>query len=326
MVEDIPFSCPEKGCAHSLLLANERGLYCQNGHFFEYAEGTLIPIFSRTAEDKNEYTQACAAEIYDNALSWLFATFKTDEATLRKNLLFRLNVKKGDSVLVTGAGTGSDLPYLALLLQGEGIIHAQDISAQMLTAGALRHKAALSSAGVKAHFSVGDATQLPYGDGLFDAAYHFGGINLYSDIKLGIMEMVRVVKPGGRIVIGDEGLAPWLKTTEFGKILIKNNQLYEYDPPLTLLPETAVDVKLSWELSNCFYVIEFVNAKDKLQVNMDVPHKGRRGGSLRTRYFGQLEGVAPDLRDAFYADAEKRGISRVEYIETALRALLEKES
>jgi hypothetical protein len=72
-------------------------------------------------------------------------------------------------------------------------------------------------------------------------------------------------------------------------------------------------------LSNCFYVIEFSVSDRPPPINIDVPHVGTRGGSIRTRYFGQLEGVDPDLRDRIYAQAERLGISRVEYIELLLR-------
>ena len=124
----------------------------------------------------------------------------------------------------------------------------------------------------------------------FDAAYHFGGLNLFRNIRKGISEMDRVVKPGGRIVISDEGVAPWLKPTELGKMLIKNNPLYVHDAPLSLLPDTARSVNLSWELSNCFYVIEFTVSDTLPHVNIDVPHIGKRGGSIRSRYFGSSRG------------------------------------
>ena len=38
-------------------------------------------------------------------------------------------------------------------------------------------------------FSVNDATNLPFNDNSFDATFHFGGINLYNNIKAGIDEM-----------------------------------------------------------------------------------------------------------------------------------------
>lgn len=81
-------------------------------------------------------------------------------------------------------------------------------------------------------------------------------------------------------------------------------------------------MKLSWELSNCFYVIEFTVSERMPALNIDVPHVGTRGGSIRKRYFGQLEGVDPELRDRIYAEAERAGVSRVEYIESLFRSRL----
>src|SRR3546814_8144504 len=57
-------------------------------------------------------------------------------------------------------------------------------------------------------FSVSDACHLPFEDRFFDAAFHFGGINLFDDVEGAIGEMNRVVKPGGRVVFGDEGIGP----------------------------------------------------------------------------------------------------------------------
>ncbi len=313
------YCCPEVDCNHVRLFEHSDGLHCPNGHFFPYVQGMNVPIFACAAEDTNEYSLEDAAKIHDNALRWVFDTFGTDEPSLRKSLVSRLHLSKGKTILVTGAGAGNDLPFLAQSLEGAGIIYAQDISKQMLMAGVNRFGAQLSALGIEVFFSASDATNLPFADNSFDAAYHFGGLNLFTDIRKGISEMDRVVKPGGRIVIGDEGVAPWLKQTEFGKMLIANNPLYRYDAPLSLLPETAKSVNLSWELGNCFYVIEFTTSDSPHRINMDIPHIGRRGGSIRTRYFGQLEGIDPFLRDRIYSDAEKLGISRVEYLERLLR-------
>lgn len=299
------------------------GLSCGNGHFFAFAPGTDVPVFAKEPEDANEYARHNAAEVHDNALRWVFATFGTDEATLRERLVARLELAPGGRILITGAGAGNDLPHFARNLE-RGEIHAQDLAQEMLLAGVARHRAALQSERLKLFFSVSDATNLPFADGYFDAAYHFGGINLFPDIGKGIAEMNRVVRPGGKVVIGDEGVAPWLRDTEYGEMLIRNNPLYACDIPLSLLPEGAADVVLSWELSNCFYVIQFAAGTLAPALNIDVPHIGARGGSIRTRYFGQLEGVDPALRDSIYAEAQRKGMSRVEYLEHLLRSGLPK--
>ncbi|WP_084683340.1 class I SAM-dependent methyltransferase [Neorhizobium vignae] len=317
MIMTVSYCCTDLTCGKSPLREEAAGLRCPNGHFFPFVTGTNVPVFACEEEGSNEYAIENAAEIHDNALQWVFRTFQTDEATLRKSLIARLRLSKGQTVLVTGAGAGNDLPFLAEALD-TGIIYAQDIAIPMLMSAVERHGAALKNSGVQFFFSASDATNLPFQDGQFDAAYHFGGINLFPDIEKGMAEMNRVVKPGGRIVICDEGVAPWVKVTEVGKMLINNNPLYAFDAPLASLPAMATDVTLSWELSGCFYVIDFVVSKTPSTIDIDVPHIGRRGGTVRTRYFGVLEGIDPAIKARIYAEAEKRGISRVSFIEQLL--------
>lgn len=318
----LAYRCPSPGCDRTRLEEAPSGLACPNGHVVPFVPGTTIPVFYKQPDDATEYAHSESAEKHDNALRWVLSTFHADEAALRGSLVARLQLSHGARVLITGAGTGNDLPYLARALGGSGEIYAQDIAQQMLLAGVARYRAEVERTGIRLHFSVSDATSLPFADGEFDAAYHFGGINLFPDVRRGITEMNRVVRAGGRVVIGDEGLAPWLRSSEIGRMLIRNNALYACEAPLGLLPETARSPVLSWELCNTFYVIEFSVATDPLPIDVDVRHLGARGGTVRTRYFGQLEGVDPGLRDRVNAEAERRGLSRVEYLESILRRAL----
>ncbi|HML55805.1 MAG TPA: methyltransferase domain-containing protein [Solidesulfovibrio magneticus] len=319
MTKQSNYGCPYPECRKAPLVQEAHGLLCPNEHRFPYAPGTNIPIFAKAPEDSSEYSIQNAATVHDNSLRWLFATFGEDENALRERLASRLRLQPGQKLLVTGVGAGNDLPFLARTLQGAGEIYALDIAQPMLLAAAERHGAALRRDGVGVEFSVGDATELPFPDNFFDAAFHFGGINLFPDIRRGVAEMARVVRTGGRVVFGDEGVAPWLRETVYGKMLVQNNPLYACDVPLSSLPESAREVQVSWELGNCFYVIDFTVGQGPFQIDIDVPHVGLRGGSIRSRYFGQLEGVAPDLRDQIYAEAQRQGISRVALLERLLR-------
>lgn len=319
MTPPLPYRCTDPACDRAPLAAAVGGLRCPRGHFFAFAPGTDVPVFARQPAGANEYAREDAAQVHDNSLRWVFATFGGDEPALRERLVARLNLAPGSRVLVTGAGAGNDLPYMARALQGRGEIHAQDIAQEMLLAGVQRHRAALATPQLQLQFSVSDASCLPFADGSFDAAYHFGGINLFPDIARGMAEMARVVRIGGRVVIGDEGVAPWLRRTEYGEMLVRNNPLYACEIPLAKLPETADDVRLGWELGHCFWVIDFAVGAGAPRVDIDVPHLGTRGGSIRTRYFGQLEGIDPALRDRLYAQAQREGKSRVEFLEALLR-------
>ena len=291
------YRCPV--CRDNLHSQNT-GLVCDNSHHFPFIKNTTSPIFECAEVNVNEYNVEHAAEMHDNSLNWLFDTFGGSEQSLRENLVARLHLKKGQKVLITGAGAGNDLPYLAELLGENGTIYAQDFSAPMLASAIERSKSTLGLDDFDIHFSVSDATNLPFEDNSFDATYHFGGLNIFPDIRKGIHEMDRVTKDGGRVVFGDEGIPPWLKRTEYGKMVITNNPLCAFDAPLEHLPESARDVNLSWEVGFCFYIIDYTVCANPLDVNIDVPHKGIRGGTMRSRYYGQLEGIDPSLRDKLY--------------------------
>jgi SAM-dependent methyltransferase len=256
--------------------------------------------------------------MYRNFLNWLFQTFNESESAFRRNLISQLNLKKDDKVLVTGCGLGDDIPPIIEAIGTDGEVFAQDLSSEMTVAASEYVMSAHPLA--KIYFSVSNADFLPFADNFFDAAFHFGGINLFDNMTLAISEMERVVKPGGRVLFGDEGVAPWLKEREYGRVAITNNSLWSANAPIDLLPENVVDVKLSWVLGNCFYVISFEVSEKGPFMNMDLPHKGRRGGSMRTRYFGQLEGVTEESKKFVFEDSERMGISVHDWLEQAIRS------
>lgn len=258
------------------------------------------------------------AREYDRGMEVLFQTFATDEPTVREQLTGLLGLRAGARVLETGCGTGRDTVHLAAKA---GAVYATDLSADMIQAG----RARLADAGLGAdrvHLLVSDATRLPFADAFFDAAYHFGGINLFADIKGGIAEMARVVKPGGKVVFGDEGLAPWLAESDFGRILVNSNPLYRYQPPVAVLPVTARDVACRWIMNGAFYVIDFTVGEGEPFLDLDLPFPGWRGGSHRTRYYGKLDGVAPELRQQVVDAAGRAGLSITDWLEQTLRSAL----
>lgn len=131
--------------------------------------------------------------------------------------------------------------------------------------------------------------------------------------------MARVVRVGGKVVIGDEGLAPWLRHTELGRILLNSNYLYTYEPPIDLLPDNAADPCLRWVIGNAFYLIEFRVASAAPAVDLDLPILGTRGGTHRTRYYGKLEGVTPEAKDMVSDAAKRTGLTLHEWLDRAVR-------
>jgi hypothetical protein len=122
------------------------------------------------------------------------------------------------------------------------------------------------------------------------------------------------------VVFGDEGVAPWLRDTEYGRIAIANIELWASEVPLPFLPPRCVDVTCTWVLGNCFYVIDFQVSAAGPRMDIDVPHEGARGGTARTRYFGRLEGVSERTRALVREAAKREGLSVHDWLERVLRA------
>lgn len=300
------------------------------GEFLEAPDGRRYPIsdgipellapesrqLAATSRDQ-QYYRAKARE-YDLGMEVLFRTFYADESAVRESMIGLLNLSEGARVLETGCGTGRDTAHL---ISRAGTVYATDLAREMIEVGRLR----LADAGVdltKVRLFVSDAMSLPFPDGFFDAAYHFGGINLFPNIKRGIAEMARVVKPGGKVVFGDEGLGQWLANSEFGKILVNTNPLYQHHAPSNLLPVSARDVVCRWILNGAFYVVDFIVGEGEPALDIDVEFPGWRGGSHRTRYYGTLDGVAPELRQRVAEMAAQEGVSLTAWLEKTLRHAL----
>jgi len=225
------------------------------------------------------------AQQYDVGLQWLFKSFFLNQESVRAAMVARLELQPGARVLEVGCGTGKDTLHIATALGSSGEIFAQDISPAMLEIA----KTATAEAAVPIEFFVGNAAYLPFADGQFDAAFHFGGINEFGDIARALAEMTRVTRIGGKVVVGDESVAPWLRDRPFGQILINANPLYHHTPPLALLPETAREVHLNWILANAFYLLDYRVGEGPPAVDLDLPIPGK-GDTLRSRFDRKILG------------------------------------
>jgi len=109
----------------------------------------------------------------------------------------RLAAPAGDAwVLDVAAGPGT----LALSAAKQvAHVSALDFSSAMIER-LRRDAAALGYANIDAQ--VGDGQALPYPDGSFDAAFSMFGLIFFPDRNAGLRQLNRVLRPGGRVVIG----------------------------------------------------------------------------------------------------------------------------
>jgi ubiquinone/menaquinone biosynthesis C-methylase UbiE len=257
------------------------------------------------------------AAMYDDFLPMTFDTFGVNEDEERAKLIDSLKLEKDHKVLEIGCGTGRDSEKIANELGEKGELYLQDISEEILKIGVERFS--MKNFKPKIEFSLANGYYLPFEDNYFDRVFHFGGLNTFGDIKRAFEEMVRVVKPGGRIVIGDENMPIWLRETEFGKVLMNSNAHYKYHLPLEHLPVEARDVKIEWFIGGVFYFISFNVADAEPKANIDFEIPGIRGGTHRTRYYGHLEGVSQEAIELAYQARVKSGKNMYKWLDDLIK-------
>jgi SAM-dependent methyltransferase len=266
-----------------------------------------------------------ASKDYDTFQNVTFSILCQDESVFRQDMISLLHLKRDGVVLETAAGTGLNLPYIIEKLDGKGHIFVQDLSSGMLEncRPALSRKDSPDL--IEIHRSIGNAAYLPFPGKYFDAALSFGGIGVFADKGRAIKEMFRVVKPGGRIVFGDEGVAPWLRNSRYGKILVDNNHFYADEVPINLLPVQAREVTVRWVMGGGFYLVDMTVGEGEPLADFDYKIPGARGGTLNTRYYGKLEGVTQETKQLVQKAREKSGKSMHQWVDEVLRQAAEKE-
>lgn len=299
-------------------------LQCVCGQSFPIIEGLADLTYPKALRDKDDAVRAFydgRADVYDANLPMTFLTHGEDEPRLRNSFVDSLDLTPTSTVLEVACGTGRDSEIIATRLGPDGHLYLQDISPNMLSQ--CRHRMQARTANVS--FCLSNATHLPFADRFFDAVYSFGGLGEFSDIGRSLQEMVRVTKVGGKIVVGDESMPPWLRDTEFCKILTATNKQFMAELPLRDIPVEARDFRLRYVLGGVFYLIDFRVGEGEPSGNFDFLIPGVRGGTLRTRYYGQLEGVTPVAKAMAEKARQKKGISMHQWLDTAVRAAAQRD-
>jgi demethylmenaquinone methyltransferase / 2-methoxy-6-polyprenyl-1,4-benzoquinol methylase len=127
------------------------------------------------------------APTYDITNTWLSAG---QDHLWRRAALKAVAPKAGQSVLDLAAGTGVSSEVYAK--PGVRVI-AADFSEGMLAAGRKKRP--------QLEFVFADATKLPFADNEFDTVTISFGLRNVVDTALAVREMLRVTKPGGKLVI-----------------------------------------------------------------------------------------------------------------------------
>ncbi len=136
----------------------------------------------------------------------------------------------GAEVLDVAAGTG--VSSIELVRQGARHVVAFDLSHEMLAAGQKHDYPSVE-------FVQGDAQELPFADGSFDAVTISFGLRNIPDPEKALREFVRVLRPGGRVVVLEFAAPLWkpFRTVYLGYLM---KALPEIAKAVTSSPEAYV--------------------------------------------------------------------------------------
>jgi demethylmenaquinone methyltransferase/2-methoxy-6-polyprenyl-1,4-benzoquinol methylase len=116
----------------------------------------------------------------------------------RRATLAAIGAEPGNRVLDLAAGTGTSSEPLADA--GVDVVPC-DFSLGMLQVGKKRRP--------DLAFTAGDALRLPFADASFDAVTISFGLRNVADTEAGLREMLRVTRPGGRLVVCEFSHPSW---------------------------------------------------------------------------------------------------------------------
>lgn len=109
-------------------------------------------------------------------------------------------LEPGERVVDVGCGAGIDSLIAATMVGPEGEVIGVDMTPAMLD----KARASAEEGGfTNTRFHHGLAESLPVEDGWADVVISNGVVNLFPDKFAALQEMARVLKPGGRLQVGD---------------------------------------------------------------------------------------------------------------------------
>jgi len=185
----------------SLVLAEDALLNPESGMRYPIRDG--VPVFLQEVTGQNcKYQKmydrlAPGYDVAERLYRW-FAGLGglRRRPDFRLEFIRELEIAPAARVLEVSVGTGANLRYFHPDVEFYGL----DLSWGMLR----RCQRNLRKWPGSGELFQGEAEHLPFLDAGFDCVFHVGGINFFNDKARAIEEMIRVAKPGTKIVIVDE--------------------------------------------------------------------------------------------------------------------------
>jgi SAM-dependent methyltransferase len=255
--------------------------------------------------------------------TWMAGDFGVVAKTISgaaEKFVERLPIVPGMRVLDVACGTGNAALPLARM---GAVVTGVDIATNLLVQG--RERAAAEGLAVK--FDEGDAEQLPYADGSFDAVVTMFGAMFAPRPEVVASELARVLKPGGLLA-----MANWNPASFTGR-MFKVGSMHAPPPPGLVAPVLWGDeVTVRERLGEKFDAIR----TELIPVDFDMPVNAAGAVAFFRKYFGPTQvafGRLDEAGQAKFAEAleelwaganvaenpEERTLVKNEYLEVVAR-------
>ncbi|MDP7739005.1 class I SAM-dependent methyltransferase [Mycobacterium paragordonae] len=166
----------------------------RHGYLDVLGESTAAPVPTFAQRAMNSPFVATVYEGLWRPTSFYLASGVTTQAEERRAAA-ALHLRSATRLLDVACGPGNFTAPLAAQLSTGSLAVGFDISEPMLT------RAVQDNSGPRTCYVRGDARELPFGDETFDAVCCFGALYLIPEPFRVAQEMIRVLRPGGRIAI-----------------------------------------------------------------------------------------------------------------------------
>ena len=179
----------------------------------------------------------------------LAAIMAVETRSINDEVLRHLAIAPGERILEIGFGHGRTLERAAKATaeaRFAGIDHAED-----MVAAVARRAHRLVEAG-RLEVRAGDSSALPWPDATFDGAYAVHTIYFWEDPGRHLAEVRRVLRPGGRLVLGFRERAPEVEARVPAQIY----HLRSCDEVLTLLTAAGLEPAASRGRGPGLWVVE----------------------------------------------------------------------
>ena len=212
----------------------------------KFAHDHIVPFKNSTLDKKEQVGEMfdCIADRYDFLNRFLSGGI---DIYWRRKAIGRLKDLDPKNILDVATGTG-DVAIMLAKKMTQSNVTGIDISKGMLEVGQGKIDR-LNLAG-RVRLMQGDAEALPFEDDSFDAITVAFGVRNFQHLEKGLTEMLRVLKPGGRLMILEFSRPrKWLFkqlyqfymkriTPGLGKLISRNAAAYSYlDESVRAFPE-----------------------------------------------------------------------------------------